>query len=29
MDFLFELFDIHMNKKTTIAMISIVLNGKT
>jgi hypothetical protein len=29
MDFLFEFFDIYMNEKEKIAMISIFLNGKS
>jgi hypothetical protein len=29
MDFWFEFFNIHMNKKGQLAMIAMVLNGKT
>jgi hypothetical protein len=29
MDFWFEFLDIHMNEKEKLAMIAMVLNGKT
>jgi hypothetical protein len=29
MDFWFESLDIHMNEKTTLAMIAMALNGET